>query len=123
MYLMLKHLHMTFALLTALSFLLRGIWMLRGSAWLQRKPVRILPHIIDTFLLITGVVIAVYIGYKPSEQPWLMAKLIAVVVYIGLGVLTFRHPARGVRIGSWIAALLVLIYIAKVAVTKTPLPF
>lgn len=122
MYLMLKHLHMTLALLTFISFFVRGIWMWRGSPCLQKKLVKILPHVIDTLLLITGVSVAVYLGFKPSEHPWLMSKMLALVVYIGLGVVAFKHRSAGVRKSAWIAALLVLVYIVSVAVTKSPLP-
>lgn len=123
MYLMLKHLHMTLALLTFISFFVRGIWMWRGSPCLQKKLVKILPHIIDTFLLITGVTVAVYLGFKPSEHPWLMSKMVALVVYIGLGVVAFKHRSPAVRKSAWIAALLVFIYIVSVAISKNPLPF
>ncbi|MGB5591316.1 MAG: SirB2 family protein, partial [Gammaproteobacteria bacterium] len=48
MYPALKHLHVTCAALSLGLFLLRGWWMVRFPARLQRRWVRILPHVIDT---------------------------------------------------------------------------
>lgn len=118
-----KHLHMTFALLSFLGFFLRGIWMISGSPLLQRKPVKVLPHINDTLLLVTAIALAVLIGYSPLQHGWLLTKIVALFVYIGLGVLAFRHPKRPVRIGAWLAALIVFIYIVSVAFRKDPLGF
>jgi len=52
-----------------------------------------------------------------------MAKLIALVAYIGLGVVAFKHSSIKVRKFAWIAALWVLAYIVAVAITKNPLVF
>ncbi len=120
---LLKHLHMTFALLSFLGFFLRGIWMMTGSPLLQSKPVKVLPHINDTLLLVTAVALAFLIGYSPFQHGWLLTKIVALFVYIGLGVLAFRHPTRAVRIGAWAAALIVFLYIVSVAFSKDPLGF
>ena len=46
-YLAVKHLHITCAALSGMLFLLRGIWMMRASALLQQRWVRIVPHVIE----------------------------------------------------------------------------
>lgn len=120
---LLKHLHMTFALLSFVGFFLRGIWMMAGSPLLQRKPVKVLPHINDTLLLVTAIALVFLIGYSPFQHGWLLTKIVALFVYIGLGVLAFRHPKRDVRIGAWVAALVVFLYIVSVAFSKSPLGF
>jgi len=123
MYPILKHLHMTMALLTFLSFFVRGIWMWRQSPLLHKRIVKILPHIIDTVLLVSAIALAVVLSFSPMNQPWLMAKIIALVVYIGLGVVAFKHAKPMVRKTSWIAALVVFLYILSVALSKNPLGF
>ncbi|WP_027328890.1 SirB2 family protein [Marinimicrobium agarilyticum] len=120
---LLKHLHITFALLSFLGFFLRGIWMIKGSSLLKRKPVKVLPHINDTLLLVSAIALAVVIGYSPMQHGWLLTKIVALFVYIGLGVLAFRHPKRPVRIGAWVTALVVFLYIVSVAFSKDPLGF
>ena len=115
MYLMLKHIHMTMAALSFIGFFIRGIWMWRQSPWLHKKLVKILPHIIDTLLLISAFALA--------DHPWLMTKIVLLVVYIVLGVIAFRNANPTVRKCSWIAALIVFIYIFSVAISKNPLGF
>ncbi|ACE85116.1 SirB2 family protein [Cellvibrio japonicus] len=121
MYLLLKHLHMTFVVLSFITFLLRGIWMLRGSRLLERKLVKILPHIINTILILSGIVLAVYLNMSPGSQPWLLAKIIGLVVYITLGVFAFKVASPTLRLGLWLAALVVFVQITSMAVHKNPL--
>lgn len=118
-----KHLHMTFALLTLISFFVRGIWMLGQSSMLQKRWVKIAPHIIDTVLLVSALVLAVLMSYSPTAHPWLMAKIIALLLYIGLGLVAFKHSRARVRLAAWLAALVVFFYIVSVAFSKNPLGF
>jgi uncharacterized membrane protein SirB2 len=125
LYVGLKHLHTTVATLTVLLFVLRGGWMVAGSSMLQRKWVRILPHVIDTTLLLTAFAVA-WIGWRYPEQlhGWITAKVVALVVYIVLGVIAFKRGRTAtVRVGAFLAALAVYGYIVLVALYKTPLPF
>lgn len=118
----LKHIHMTFVLLSFLGFFIRGIWMIKDSPMLQRLPVRILPHIIDTGLLLSAIALAVVAHLSPGQHPWLLAKLIALPLYIVLGAIALRpNKPKQVRIGAWVGALLVFFYIVSVAFTKSPL--
>ena len=123
MYLMLKHIHMTMAALSFIGFFIRGIWMWRQSPWLHKKLVKILPHIIDTLLLISAFALAGVLGYSPGDHPWLITKIILLVVYIVLGVIAFKNANPTVRKCSWIAALIVFIYIVSVAISKNQLGF
>lgn len=123
-YLDIKHLHMSLVTLSGVLFLLRGILMLKSSKALQMKTLKIAPHIIDTGLLITGVSLAVILGLKPSETPWIMAKLIALVVYIGLGTIAIkRGKTLAIRATAFVAALITFAYIIAVAITKNPIPW
>lgn len=121
MYMILKHLHLTMVGLSFIGFFLRGIWMMSGSPLLHKKLVKILPHIIDTILLVSALGLAVLLKYSPGAHPWLMVKIICLVLYIVLGVMAFKHKNPSVRKISWVAALLVFIYIVTVAITKNPL--
>lgn len=120
---MLKTLHMTLAALTFASFTLRGIGMLRDAPWRRQRWVRVMPHIVDTLLFATGIALMIAIRQYPGEVPWITAKLTAVLVYIGLGMIALRFgPDRRVRAAAWLAALVVFGYIYAVAVTREPLP-
>ena len=119
-YPLLKHLHMTLALVSLLLFLYRWLLAIGGSPRLQQKWLKVLPHVNDTFLLLLGVLLAVTLQMSPGQQPWLMAKLIALVVYIGFGVMALKRPARGQKVLAGVAALVVFGYMVGAALTKSP---
>ncbi|EOD55957.1 SirB2 family protein [Aeromonas molluscorum] len=119
-YPLLKHLHMTFAIVSILLFIYRWALAINGSPRLQQRWLKILPHVNDTLLLLAGVVLAVTLQMNPGSQPWLLAKLIALVVYIGLGAMALKRPDRKQKVIAGIAALLVFNYIIGVAISKSP---
>ena len=123
-YSLLKHFHLTTIAITLTLFLLRGAWMMADSPRLQARWVRIVPHINDTLLLISGFGLAIMLGQYPLVNGWLTAKLFALIVYIVLGTVALkRGKTKRTRIAAWIAALLVPGYIVAVAVAHDPLPF
>ncbi|TCS38533.1 putative membrane protein SirB2 [Paucimonas lemoignei] len=120
-YLAVKHLHVTCALLSGMLFLLRGIWMLQDSSLLQRKWVKIVPHVIDTALLGSALVMVFWSGQYPFVQNWLTAKVLVLIAYIVLGTIALkRGKTKQVRIAAFLAALAVFAYILKVALTRQP---
>lgn len=118
-YLALKHFHVTCAVLSGSLFLLRGFWMLLESPTLQRRWVRTAPHVIDTLLLTSALIMVFWSGQYPFVQNWLTAKVIALLVYIGLGTIALkRGKTKAIRIAAFIGALLVFTYIVGVALTR-----
>lgn len=123
-YSLLKHVHFTTIAITLTLFLLRGAWMMADSPRLQARWVRIVPHVNDTLLLISGLGLAIMLGQYPLVNGWLTAKLFALILYIVLGTIALkRGRTKRTRIVAWIAALLVFGYIVAVAVTHDPFPF
>lgn len=121
MYSAVKHLHVTAVVLTAALFLLRGIWMLIDSPQLQQRWVRVVPHVIDTLLLLSALVLIFMLHQYPFVNGWLTAKVLGLLVYIGLGMVALHYGrTRRVRFLAWLAACLVFVYIVTVAVYKTP---
>ncbi|WP_426008788.1 SirB2 family protein [Aeromonas salmonicida] len=118
-YPLLKHLHMTLAIVSLLLFVYRWMLSLNASPRLQQRWLKIAPHVNDTFLLLFGVLLAVTLQMNPGQQPWLMAKLIALVVYIGLGVMALKRPARSQKLMAGVAALAVFGYMVGAAMTKS----
>ncbi|MDX1654529.1 MAG: SirB2 family protein [Candidatus Competibacteraceae bacterium] len=123
-YLALKHLHITTVIITLFLFILRGFWMLTDSSQLQRRWVKIVPHINDTLLLASALLMAFIIGQYPFvNSPWLTAKVVGLLAYIGLGTLAIkRGRSKRVRAVAWSGALLIFGYIVAVALSKNPLP-
>ncbi len=121
---LIKNLPLATIALSLALFVLRGAWMIAASPLLQARWVRIVPHIIDTLLLASGISLAVLIQQYPLVHGWLTAKLLALLLYIGLGTLALkRGKTRGQRIAAWIAALLVFGYMVAVAIAHNPFPF
>lgn len=122
-YLAVKHLHVTCVVLSFALFFLRGVWMMAESAMLQRKWVRVLPHVIDTLLLAAGVTAAVMIRQYPFVADWLTAKVFGLIAYIVLGTLALKRArTRERRIGFWLVSLATFGYIVAVAFAKNPNP-
>lgn len=120
-YLAIKHLHMTCAALSGALFFVRGVWMLRDSGMLQRRWVKIVPHVIDTVLLASALTLAIWSSQYPFVQPWLTAKVLGLVLYIVLGAVALkRGKTKPVRTAAFVAALLVFGYIVTVALTRQP---
>lgn len=118
---MIKHLHMTVALISIIGFIVRGVLAINQHSLMQQKWIRILPHINDTLLLAAAVYLAWMLQANPLEQGWLAAKIIALIIYIVLGARVIR--TRGTKSQQWLtycAAILTFLYISGVAVTKSP---
>jgi len=120
MYSTLKLIHVSAAILTISGFILRGIWMLVDSPNLQRRIVRIAPHIIDTVFLLSGIGLIWTLHLPVLNQPWLLTKFVALVVYILLGTVALkRGKTRSIRITALVMALMTFAYIGGVALTKS----
>lgn len=123
-YSLIKNLHLATIALSLALFILRGAWMMAGSRMLQARWVRIVPHLIDTLLLASGIGLAVLIQQYPLVHGWLTAKLLALILYIVLGTIALkRGKTKSQRIAAWIAALLVFGYMVTVAMVHDPFPF
>ena len=124
MYLIVKNFHILCVIVTFGLFLIRGIWMIQDSPMLKQKWVKIVPHVVDTFLLLSAIVLMVMLSSYPFAVAWLTAKLIALIVYIALGMVAFRFgKTKLIKISIWIDAMLVFGYMVLVALTKQAWPF
>jgi uncharacterized membrane protein SirB2 len=89
---------------------------------LQRRIAKVLPHIVDTLLLGSAISLLFVYHLSPLEQPWLMAKIIALVLYIGLGMVALRFgQTKTIRVSAGLMALLTVGYIVSVAYSKDPM--
>lgn len=118
---MLKSFHMALALLSFTGFLMRAVWAYKGSDLLQEKWVRIAPHVVDTLLLVLGLILAFNL-VGGVMQGWLGAKMIALVAYIGFGVMTLRGEGSRRDMG-FVGAILAFTYMLAVAFSREVWPF
>jgi uncharacterized membrane protein SirB2 len=96
--------------------------MFTGSSLLEAKLTKILPHIIDSVLLITAILLTLILHQYPFENSWLTAKLIGLFTYIFFGSIALkRGNTPHQRIGAFILAIVCIGYIFGVALSKSPL--
>jgi uncharacterized membrane protein SirB2 len=119
-----KYLHIGCVMLSYSLFFVRGIWMLRNSPVLQHRWVKVIPHLVDTALLLSAITLATLLSISPLAAPWLMAKIIALLLYILLGTIALkRGKSAKIRVAAWLAAQLVFLYIVSVAMTHNAMPW
>jgi uncharacterized membrane protein SirB2 len=123
MYVGLLMLHKLAVLISIIGFFGRGIGHIFEQNWVTKKPVKILPHIVDTLLIVSAFAIVFITGFSFSD-PWILAKIIGLVLYVGLGLMAFRFAkTRGMKALYWLLALVVLFYLVAVAMHKQAWPF
>jgi uncharacterized membrane protein SirB2 len=121
---MLKLIHVTLAVISISGFTLRGVWRFTDNPKLKQRWVKIVPHINDTALLISAIILMIKTHQYPISQDWLSAKLIALVLYIFLGFMTLRLAKTKIQsFISFIFAILCFSYIIMVAINRSAFPF
>lgn len=120
MYEILRVVHVSTVILTILGFMLRGYWMMTRSDLLRRKVVKIVPHVVDTLLLLSGIGLILTLRLPVLDENWLLAKLFALVAYIVLGTIALgRGKTMRARTAAFVASLAVFAYIVGVALSKS----
>ena len=117
---MIKLIHMSTAFISISFFVLRGFWVFSDSSMMNKKWVRILPHVNDTVLLITATLLALSIQQYPFVDGWLTAKVVALIFYIIFGMFALKR-AKEIKnkVVFFILALVTFSYIVGVALTRT----
>lgn len=115
-----RTIHIAFAVLTIISFTLRGMWMLMNSPLLLSRPARIVPHIIDTLLLLSGIVLVINYTSYTHGYGWLLAKLAAIILYIVTGAIALKYgKTRMIRIMALTVSYCLLVVIVSLALTRS----
>lgn len=121
---LLKNFHVGAVVISGLGFVARGMGSLSGASWVHGRVAKILPHLVDTLLLASALMLAISLGLNPARTPWLLAKIVGLLLYITLGLVALRPRfSRALRATCWAFALVVLAWIASVATLKNPLGF
>jgi len=123
-YAALKLVHQSAVALSVTGFFVRGLASFSGAGWVRSRAARTLPHAVDTVLLLSALAMAWTLRLTPGNAPWLLAKIVGLVLYVALGVVALR-PGRSlaVRAAAWVAALATVGWIVSVAITKNPRGF
>jgi uncharacterized membrane protein SirB2 len=122
-YEMLKLGHVTCVVISGSLFVVR---FARLSLYPDRplaKALKVLPHVNDTVLLASAIGMLGLIGLNPFITPWLMAKIVSLLVYIALGTICMRSlPGSRRQAVSFVAAISVFAYIVLVGLSKQAIP-
>lgn len=115
-------LHITLVTLSVSLFALRGLGVLAGQAWPMAGWARGLAPVIDSLLLLAGGTLWWLLQLNPTQNHWLLAKLVLLIVYIVLGTLALkRAPTRGAKALCFVAALALVGFMASIAMARHPL--
>jgi uncharacterized membrane protein SirB2 len=121
-YLLLRHVHIGCAILTIVLFGLRGGLMLVESTWQRNVVLRYLPHVVDTVLLTSALMLTTVIRQYPFSTEWVTMKVVLLVVYIVLGSIALkRGRTKSIRIAALVAALVTIGFLVTVARAHHPL--
>ena len=97
---------------------------LNGSPIMQKRWVRIVPHVVETLLLISALALAYTINQYPFVDAWLTAKIGGLVLYVGFGYVALSGGmSKTVSFWTWMAAQAAFFYIVLVAITHDPSPW
>ena len=114
--------HISLVIASVSLFTARGLGVLAGLAWPMRPGWRGLSVWIDVGLLSAGSTLWYLLQFNPWQDHWLGAKLVLLVVYIGLGTMALkRAPTRAAKALFFVAALTCVAFMASIALHHNPL--
>ena len=120
-YLTLRQWHIGLVAASGSLFAVRAMASLAGARWPLSRPARVASWVIDTGLLTAGALLWTALQINPLEQPWLGAKLLLLLVYIGLGSMALRRARTPQSRLAWtLAALACFGWIVATAIAHDP---
>jgi len=124
LYPIVKQIHVYSVILSFALFLFRGGLMFADVAWRNHGVLRVGPHVIDTILLGSALLLSWLLQQYPFVHHWLTVKVMALLLYIFLGSLALkRAPDRRLRAVFFVLATVTFLFIVSVARTHNPLGF
>lgn len=109
------YLHIGLAYVSLILLLARGILSAKKVAWRQYKLLKIAPHIVDSFLLASG--IGIFVWFELNLQPWMFAKLFFLVMYILFASRAFKKN-QPFSLKNFVLAVISFMMTMLVAVVK-----
>ena len=120
LYQLVKTVHMFTAVVTICGFIYRGSMKLYDGEYSPPRWLKVFPHINDTVLLSCAAYLAIQSQQLPITTTWLSAKVVALLVYIGMGLIVLRYAkTRTQRATAFGLAILSFGYIVLVALNRS----
>ena len=120
MYPIVKHFHVVLVV-TSLTLFQFRYWRYQVAEHNLPKLMKIMPHVIDTLLLVSGISLAVWAGFSPMQFDWLWYKLLALLLYILMGTLAMKKSGS-IQWMGYLLATAAVVYMILAARQKTALP-
>ncbi|GLO61602.1 hypothetical protein MACH09_21100 [Vibrio sp. MACH09] len=122
MYLALKNIHLLSIALSAILLSVRFALVMANSQLIDKKFIKIAPHVVDTVLLLTGIGLIISLGFIPftAGTEWFTQKVTCILAYFALGFFALKMAKNKLlRIFAFFGALGWLVMAANIAMTKT----
>ena len=120
-YLALKHTHMAIALVSIILFYVRSFSRMGSGSLAKNKVVFIGSHSIDTLLIISAITLMAMAKINPLEQLWLLKKIVLVVIYIAVGIISAKQTTTLPKVMFLVFNTAVILAIGFLATAKAPL--
>ena len=105
-YVTLRHVHVGLVTASGTWFAVRAFASLAGARWPLALPARAASWVVDTGLLSAGALLWTTLQVNPLVDTWLGAKLVLLLVYIGLGTMALRRARSPASRLAWTLAAL-----------------
>lgn len=93
-----------------------------GARWPLTRPVRTASFLVDTVLLVAGILLLLITRQYPIADSWLTMKVLVMLpVYIVLGYFALRAGTPAGRLVAALAAIAAFLFIYSIARTHSPL--
>jgi len=115
----LKWLHVGLVTLSITGFVLRWTASMHGAAWMRARWVRIVPHVLDTLLLASGVTLALQWNAS-AWLGWLGAKMLGLLAYIAFGTAAMKPSlSRQGKVIAFLFAMSAAAWMISAAILKS----
>lgn len=122
MYFALKHIHFLAIALSALLLSVRFALVMAESQLMEKKLIRVAPHVVDTILILSGVGLVFAMGFVPFTPgaEWFTQKTTCILAYFALGFFALKLAKNKLlRIFGFFGALGWMLMAANIAMTKS----
>jgi uncharacterized membrane protein SirB2 len=122
-YFTIKSVHLWAVTLSLSLFGVRAALMLAESRAQHWAPLRFLPHVIDTVLLTSALMLTTIVRQYPFVNGWLTAKVLGLVCYVVLGSIALkRGSTKRRRVFALAGAVACAAFIVATALHHDPNP-
>lgn len=114
---MLKFFHILFVFGSLASFTGRVALSQFKPELLQAKLLKVAPHVIDTLLLLSGIILIFQGNWLEGDFGWIASKFVLLLLYVFFGVITMRSTGNK-RWLAFVAAIGCFALIFAIAISK-----